>query len=177
MTIENFIIDTLKPNDANQLHQFIIDNSERLGYYFPVTFSSNATLEKTIEYIAIKNNEIEEKTNFTFAIRNKITNQIAGLIIIKKINWNKKQGEFAYCIGAKFQRLGLGSFAVNKLSTVFFESMGLKTIQIITHKTNLGSVKVAVSNGFVWQKTLQNEFTPTNGVPLDMELYELYNEK
>ena len=26
-------------------------------------------------------------------------------------------------------------------------------------------------------ETLQNEFTPTNDEPLDMELYELYNEK
>ena len=55
--------------------------------------------------------------------------------------------------------------------------MGLKTIQIISHKTNFGSVKVAENNGFIWKKTLQNEFTPTNETPLDMELYELYIEK
>ena len=173
MTIENFIIDTLKPNDANQLHQFIIDNSERLGYYFPVTFSSNATLEKTIEYIAIKNNEIEEKTNFTFAIRNKITNQIAGLIIIKKINWNKKQGEFAYCIGSEQEGKGLVSFAVSEMITFAFKELNLKTIQIIVHKSNIRSCKVAEKNGFVWQRTLENEFTPTNELPIDMELYEL----
>ena len=56
-----------------------------------------------------------------------------------------------------------------------FENLGLKTLQIIEYKTNLGSVKVALKNDFVWQKTLQNEFTPTIGTPLDMELYELYN--
>ena len=175
--VENYILDNLQLTDANQLFQLMFDNKEQFKLFFPQTLELNSSLEKTAVYIAVKNREIQEKTNFTFAIRDTVTQLIAGLIIVKKLDWVKRQGEFAYCIGAKFQRLGLGSFAVNKLSNVFFESMGLKTIQIITHKTNLGSVKVAVSNGFVWQKTLQNEFTPTNGVPLDMELYELYNEK
>ena len=90
MNAEDFIIDPLKSTDANQLFQFMEDNNERLQRYFPVTLSSNATLEKTTEYIVIKNKEIVEKLNFTFAIRNKKSQEIAGLIIIKKINWDKK---------------------------------------------------------------------------------------
>ena len=49
-----------------------------------------------------------------------------------------------------------------------------------TSEKNLYQVaypNMAENNGFVWQSTLQNEFTPTNEMPLDMELYELYNEK
>jgi ribosomal-protein-alanine N-acetyltransferase len=41
----------------------------------------------------------------------------------------------------------------------------------------LGSVKVAQNSSFIWKKTLLNEFTPTNELPLDMELYEHTNEK
>ena len=63
------------------------------------------------------------------------------------------------------------------MSKFAFEELGLKTIQIIAHKTNIGSCKVAEKNGFVWKTTLLNEFTPTNEAALDMELYELYNEK
>ena len=37
MDIENFIIDKLNPTDANHLHQFIIDNNDRLKLFFPVT--------------------------------------------------------------------------------------------------------------------------------------------
>jgi ribosomal-protein-alanine N-acetyltransferase len=173
----NFVINPLIENDANQMHEFVVSNSERLKRYFPVTLSSNSTLQKTIEYIALKNKEIEEKTNFTFAIRNKSTQEIAGLIILKKIDWNKKQGEFAYCIGAEFEGKGLTSFAVKEMTRFAFDELGLKTLQIISHKTNLGSIKVALKNGFIWQKTLLNEFTPTNESPLDMELYELYNER
>lgn len=95
----NVVINKLELADANELYQFIINNNERLQRYFPVTLSSNSTLEKSIKYIIIKNKEIKEKTNFTFAIREKNNQEIAGLIIIKKIDWNIKQGEFAYCIG------------------------------------------------------------------------------
>ncbi|WP_158730144.1 MULTISPECIES: GNAT family N-acetyltransferase [unclassified Flavobacterium] len=173
----NFVIDKLELTDSNQLYQFMIDNNERLQQFFPLTLSSNSTLEKSSEYIAIKNKEIEEKTNFTFAIRDKNNQQIIGLIIIKKLDWDKNQGEFAYCIGSEYEGNGLTSFAVKEMTNFAFEDLGLKTLQIIAHKSNLGSVKVAENIGFVWQSTLQNEFTPINGTPLDMELYELYNEK
>jgi [ribosomal protein S5]-alanine N-acetyltransferase len=173
----NFIINALLESDANQLHEFIVSNSDRLKRYFPVTLSSNSTLEKSIAYITIKNKEIEEKVNFTFAIRENNTQEIVGLVILKNINWNKKQGEFAYFIGAQFEGKGLTSFAVKKMTIVAFEDLDLKTLQIIAHKTNLGSIKVALNNGFIWQKTLLNEFTPTNETALDMELYELTNEK
>lgn len=177
MASSKYVINPLNPTDAKQLNQFILDNSERLKRYFPVTLSSNTTLEKSIEYIAIKNKEIEEKINFTFAIRDKNNQEIAGLMILKKIDWDKKQGEFAYCIGSQFEGKGLTSFAVAEMTKFAFDDLGLKTLQIMAHKTNLGSIKVALNNGFVWQRTALNEFTPTNESPLDMELYELYNEK
>ena len=172
MTSEDFIIDPLKSTDANQLFQFMEDNNERLQRYFPVTLSSNATLEKTTEYIVIKNKEIVEKSNFTFAIRNKISEEIAGLMIIKKINWDKKQGELAYCISSEYEKKGVTTFAVKQMSQFAFNKLRLKTLQIISHKTNFGSIKVAENNRFVWQRTVVNEFTPMNEKPLDMELYE-----
>lgn len=177
MTSRNYIINPLNAKDANQLYQFILDNNERLRRYFPVTLSSNTSLEKSIEYISIKNKEIEEKTNFTYAIRNKNNQEITGLIILKKIDWDKKQGEFAYCIGSQFEGKGLTSFAVKEMTKFAFKELDLKMIQIMAHKTNFGSIKVAENNGFVWQRTSLNEFTPVNEEPLDMELYELYNEK
>ncbi len=174
MNTRNYILGKLESNDANQLYQFMIDNKERLKFFFPVTLEMNSSLEKSIEYISIKNKEIEEKSNFTLAIRDKKNQQIVGLMIIKKIDWDKKQGEFAYCIDSEFEGKGLTSFAVKEMTKFAFNELGLKTLQIISHKTNLGSIKVAENNGFVWQQTLLNEFTPKNEKPLDMELFELY---
>ncbi|MDI1305877.1 MAG: GNAT family N-acetyltransferase [bacterium] len=170
---ENFIIDKLRPTDANELHFFIIDNTERFRKFFPVTLSSNATIEKSAEYIEIKEREIQQKVNFTFGIREVDSQKIVGLIIIKKIDWVKRIGELAYCIGNNFEGKGLITKAVKGISNFAYNELDLKTLQIIAHKTNLGSVKVAENCGFTWEKTLLNEFTPTNELPLDMELYEL----
>jgi len=116
---------------------------------------------------------LKKKTNYTFAIKDKNKQQIAGLIIIKKIDWGNKIGELAYCIDSKFKDKGLTSFAVKEMSIFAFNELNLKTLQIIAHKSNIGSCKVALKCGFLWKETLLNEFTPINETPLDMELYEL----
>lgn len=170
---ENFIIDHLKPIDANQLHQFICENKCRFNKFFPVTLSSNATIEKSIEYISIKEKEIKDRTNFTFAIRQIDSQKIVGLIILKKIDWTTKTGEFAYCISGNFEGKGLVTKAVEQMSKFAFDELELQNLQIIAHKTNLSSVKVAEKTGFIWKSTLLNGFTPTDELPLDMELYEL----
>lgn len=174
---ENISIDKLKPIDAEQLYRFMIENTERLKKFFPVTLSSNETLDKSIEYIKNKEKEIQQKVNFTFAIREIDSQKIIGLIIIKKIDWTNKIGEFAYCIGNTFEGKGLVSKAVRAVLKFANDVLELKTLQIIAHKTNLGSIKVAKNNGFIWQRTLIAEFTPTNELPLNMELFELKNEK
>ena len=99
------------------------------------------------------------------------------MIIIKKIDWTAGLAELAYCIGDLYEGKGLSTKAVKALSNYVFDEFKLKKLQIIAHKTNVGSVKVALSNGFIWSKTLRNEFTQINETPLDMELYELKNEK
>lgn len=175
MVEENFKIDVINGSDAIELYQFINSNSDHLKYYFPKTVSDNSTLEKTKEYLVLKEKEISEKTNYVFAVREFKSDKIAGLIIIKKIYWLTKQGELAYCVGSEFQRKRITTFAVAEIIKFCFDQLELKTIQIIAHKTNLGSIKVAINNGFIWQRTLKNEFTPTNELPLDMELYELSN--
>lgn len=177
MITQDFIIDDLKPTDANQLFQFMVDNKERLSQYFPRTLAGNSTLDASKEYITLKQKEIQDKSIFTFAIRKKTSDTIAGLIILKEIDWIKKRGEFAYCIGSAFEGKGVTTFAVWKMVGFAFDQQGLKTIRIIVHKSNSRSIKVALNNGFTWKKTLLKEFTPTNGQPLDMELYELTNER
>lgn len=170
---DNISIDKLKPIDANQLYLFMIENRERFSKFFPATLSSNETLEKSVAYIDSKEIEIQQKLNFTFAIREIDSQKIIGLIIIKKIDWINRIGELAYCIGNDFGGKGVVTKAVKALSSFAYDRLELKTLQIIAHKTNLESIKVAENNAFVWQGTLIDEFTPTNELPLNMELYEL----
>jgi ribosomal-protein-alanine N-acetyltransferase len=175
--LEAFHIAPLETKDAKCLSRLMITNTERFKRYFPKTLSSNLTLEATERYIESKIIEFEIKSGFTFAIKENENQNIMGLVILKKVDWETKQVEIAYCIGKEYERKGWVTKAVKAVSNYAFKELNLKTLQIIAHKTNLASINVAKNNGFVWQRTLIEEFTPTYELSLDMELYEYTNEK
>ena len=132
--------------------------------------------KKTKAYILQKNKENRNRTQFTFSIKENNSKEIAGLIILKNIDTKLQQAEFAYCIEKKYRAKGLTSKAVQQVVNFAINELSIRTFEIIVHNTNIGSCKVAEKNGFVWKKTLLNEFTPIGKPAMDMELYVLkYN--
>ena len=172
--LDSYYIEPIKTQDAWNLCDFIVSNEDRLKRYFPKTLEQNLTPGLSKNFVQKKVKQFKLKEEFLFTLKEKETNQLAGLIYIKEIDSVKKQGEFAYCIGYPFEGKGLTTKAVKILSEYAFKDLSLKTLQIIAHKDNLASVKVAENCNFIWKKTLKKEFTPPGEIPLDMELYELY---
>jgi [ribosomal protein S5]-alanine N-acetyltransferase len=173
---ETFYIEFLKNDDALNLNKLLVSNTERFKLYLPKTLSENRTLESTKTYITKRNELRNSKLEYTFTIKDKTSKGIAGLVILKTINWNTKSAEFAYCIGKLFENKGWMTEAIQVTSKYCFQELKLEKLQIISHKSNLASIKVAEKSNFVWVKTLINEFTPTGQSPIDMELYELNYE-
>ncbi|WP_179021522.1 GNAT family N-acetyltransferase [Winogradskyella forsetii] len=170
---KDFEINPVHNRDAWKICDFVIANETRLKRYFPKTLEQNLNPTLSRFYVESKVKQFENRELFLFTLKHSETRELAGLIILKELNWEIKQGEFAYCIGYTFEGQGLTSEAIQHLSKYAFNELGLETIQIIAHKANLQSVKVALNNNFEWRKTLLNEFTPNGESPLDMELYEL----
>jgi len=170
----DFEINPIHKGDAWKVCDLCVANADRLKRYFPKTLEQN--LNPTLSQLFVEKmvKQFEDKETFLFTLKHSETRELAGLIYIKELDWKIKQGEFAYCIGYPFEGQDLTSKAVNELSYYAFRNLGLETLQIIAHKDNLPSVKVALKNNFKWIKTLVNEFTPNGEAPLDMELYELY---
>tara|TARA_R110000868_G_scaffold97875_3_gene269252 strand:+ start:13071 stop:13610 length:540 start_codon:yes stop_codon:yes gene_type:complete len=171
-----FYIEPLKFDDALNLNKLLVSNTERFKRYLPKTLSENRTFQSTKAYIIKREEVMKSKLEYTFTIKDKTSKTIAGIIIIKAIDWETKKGEFAYCLGESFEGNGWMSEAILATSKFAFQKLRLEKLQIISHKTNIASIKVAEKNNFVWQKTLKQEFTPTGEQPLDMELYELVYE-
>lgn len=174
---EHFSISLLQPKDALHLNKLLVSNTDRFMKYLPKTLEENTTLESTQNYIAGKIKAAKKKKAFVFIINDKHSRDIIGMIILKNLNWEIQQGEFAYCIGKRFKGKGLMTTAIKATSDYVIENMGLETLQIIAHKTNLPSVNVALQSGFKWIETLVDEFMSMNGTPLDMELFELKHER
>lgn len=174
--IDKFEISAVQKSDAWKLCNFIVANEDRLKHFFPKTLEQNLNPTLSKLFVNKKVKEFNSSEEFLFTLKQSKTRDIVGLVYIKELDWNKKQGEFAYCIGYQFEGKGITSKVVKKLSNYAFETLKLEILQIIVHKTNIASLKVAENNCFKWIKTLKKEFTPTNEAPIDMELYELYKK-
>jgi len=169
-----FELQPVHEGDAWKICDFITVNSDRLQRYFPKTLAQNLTPTLSQLFVEKKLKEAQAKTEFLFTLKHSESRLLVGLIYLKELDWNKKQGEFAYCIDYKFEGNDLSKKAVSALSKYAFETLGLATLQIIVHKDNIPSVKVALANNFTWIKTLEQSFAPPGENALDMELYELY---
>ena len=174
---DGYEINLLHEGDAWKLCDFVVTNTDRLKRYFPITLSQN--LNPTLSELYVQNKIKAHAKNeiFVFTIKHSESRQLVGLVILKELDWDKKQGEFAYCVDYRSEGKGVISKAIDLLSNYALDNLGLEILQIITHKDNFGSIKVATNNGYTWQKTLVEAFTPTGESPLDMELYELYKSK
>lgn len=168
-----FEINAIHNGDAWKICDFCITNADRFKRYFPKTLAQNLNPNLSQIFVETKVKQFEIKDEFLFTLKHSETLQLAGLIYIKELDWEKKQGEFAYGIDYNFEGKGLITQSIKALSEYAFNELNLQILQIISHKTNTSSIKIAEKNNFKWVKTLKEEFTPTNETPLDMELYEL----
>jgi ribosomal-protein-alanine N-acetyltransferase len=172
-----YSLELLQEKDFWRLCNFIVANEDRFKLYMPLTLAQNLTPDLSTRFVKEKIALIKKNEEFVFVLKNKEENTIEGIFYIKEINYKIRQAEFAYAIGYQIEGKGYTTKVVQVLTSYAFEVLELKTLQIITHKTNIGSVKVAKNCNFSWAKILNKSFTPKGLSPLDMELYELYNER
>jgi len=170
---ETYYVTLIQEKDAWPLCDFMVTNEDRFKRFMPITLAQNLTPTLSKNFCKKKIKQCQNKEEFLFNIKEKETNALIGLVYIKNLDWNKKQGELAYCIGYPHKGKGTIAKVVKILSEYAFGKLGLETLQIIVHKTNTASVKVAENNTYLWVRTLEKGFTPPNEAPLDMELYEL----
>ncbi|EGV43059.1 N-acetyltransferase [Bizionia argentinensis JUB59] len=173
---ESFSLEVLKPRDAQSLSRLMISNGRRFQQYLPKTLSENLSEADSKNYIRRKTKKLKNQEEFTFAIKDIDSRDVAGLVILKNIDPVLKQGEFAYCLGQRYSGKGWMTRSIKAAKAYAFNELKLETLQIIIHKSNLPSIQIALRNGFTWIKTLENEHATEDDV-LDMELYELHYER
>lgn len=169
-----FVINPIIQKDAWNICDFVVTNEDRLKRYFPLTLAQNLTPELSNIFALKKEKSYNNREEFLFTIKPKDSKKIIGLIYLKELDWNRKQGEFAYALSYDYEGKGIMSKSIAFLSDYAFKELGLETLQIIVYKDNLGSIGVAKKCNYTWIKTLEKEHTPPDENPLDMELYELY---
>lgn len=172
-TFADYIIEPIHEKYAWRICDFVVSNADRLNRYFPRTLEQNLNPELAQIFVAEKVAEFSRNDEFLFVLKEKENRTIIGMVYIKELDWKAEQAELAYCIGYQYEGKGWTTEAVKTLSKYAFNNLGLKTLQIIAHKSNLGSIEVAKKCDYLWKRTLKKEHTPPGEEPLDMELYVL----
>ncbi|RCS27521.1 N-acetyltransferase [Polaribacter sp. WD7] len=175
--IETHRLELLQEKDYWKICDFMVSNENRFKTYLPSTLAQNLTPELSKQFIKSKIQLIDESKEYVFVLKNTIDKTIDGIFYLKEIDNVKKQAEFAYGIGYQIKNKGFATKVVRKLSNFAFLKLKLKKLQIISHKTNIASIRVAQNCNFSWIKTLEKSFTPPNSKSQDMELYELHYER
>ena len=174
LNLDQYYISPIHLKDAWGICNFVVANEDRLKRFFPKTLEQNLTPDLANIFVEKKVKQFNTKEEFLFTIKHNEDHKLVGLVYIKELNWDKKQGEFAYAIDYNVEGKGIMTKSVYELSNYAFAHLDLETLQIIVHKSNMSSIKVAENNNFMFIKTLKNAYTPPGKDPLDMELYELY---
>jgi ribosomal-protein-alanine N-acetyltransferase len=175
--LSDYIIEAIHEKHAWRICDLMTINSERFRRFFPETLQQNLTPDLSNYFVQQKVRQFHRREEFLFVLKEAEHSTIIGLVYIKDVDWTKKRAELAYCIGYQYEGRGYTTQSVQKLSDYAFKEFGLKTLQIIVHRSNKGSFRVAEKCGYIWSKTLVKAFTPPNESALDMELYELHYER
>lgn len=174
ISLDQVDIRPIEVKDAWSICNFSVANDYRMKRYFPITLEQNLTPDLSKRFAEIKSKEFANDEEYLFIVKPKEGSSVVALVYIKELDWDKKQGEFAYCVDYNWEGKGITTELVRVLSDHAFKELGLEVLQIIVHKENTGSVRVAEKCNFIWRRTLKKEYTPPGEAPLDMELYELY---
>lgn len=172
--VANFQISPIQEKDAWRLCNFVVANSERFKNDFPGTLKQNLNPTLSELFVQEKTKQFRTREEFLFTIREQENRTIIGLIYVKELQKRKGQGELAYCIGYEYEGKGLTTRFLNQIIPWAYNNIGIETLQIIAHKDNLGSTRIAEKLGFSWKETLSKAHTRFNGLVVDMELYEKY---
>lgn len=172
--INGFEISPIQEKDAWRLCDFMVANSERFKNDFPGTLKQNLNPTLSILFVQEKTRQFNTGEEYLFTVKEKEHKTIIGLLYLKELQKKKGQGELAYCIGYEHEGKGLTTRFINHIISWAFESLGLHTLQIIAHKNNKGSTRIADKLGFSWQATLPEAHKRYDGSMVDMELYEKY---
>lgn len=161
----------LQLDDATSLNKMLLNNSKRFQRFFPKTLEENLNMKMTQEYILNKKSLIANKKEYTLGIKNNASNNVIGLIIIKNINRELEDGELAYCIDVDFGGQGRMTKTVEQICNFAYDKIKLKSLYVLTHKTNVPSVRVTEKTGFIWIETKLKSHTPPGESALDMEKF------
>lgn len=167
----NFKITELNTKQGIEFYNLINSNRMRLESYFAGTVKNTKTKEDTLSYCKLIDEKVREKSYLPFTIINKENNSLIGFIDIKNIDWNVPKAEIGYFIDAGQEGKGIITKAVALIIENLIKEYNFKKLLCRANSENIGSIKVALKNGFELEGIIRNDYRTTDNKVVDLNYY------
>ncbi len=168
---DHYTFQEFDPKKGDLFFQLIDQNRSQLEDFFPGTLSENLSLADTQNYCESVVRKITAKSYFPYTIEDDRTGQLIGLVDVKNINWKIPKGELGYFIDQNYAGKGITSKALGLLVDYLVMTYGFKKLLCRVNEENIGSIKVALKNGFTLEGTIRNDHATTSGKVVDLNYY------
>jgi RimJ/RimL family protein N-acetyltransferase len=114
----------------------------------------------------------EQDNAYVFYVLDGTNNQIVGIALLNQIYRMHQIGNLAYIVRTSRTGEGIATEAARLVAQYGFEKLGLQRIEIVVHKDNVPSLKVAQKLGAMREALLRNRVL-LHGVPSEAYLHSL----
>jgi RimJ/RimL family protein N-acetyltransferase len=105
------------------------------------------------------------------------TETLVGIAGLQDIDWDVPKFEIGYWCRTRFTGNGYITEAVKAITSLAFDALGARRVEIRCDPRNLGSARVAENAGFTLEATLHNNEAGTDGTLRDTLIYALTPEQ
>jgi RimJ/RimL family protein N-acetyltransferase len=177
MNFDNFTIRPITARDAVDFFQLIENNRERISTYFPGIVKLTNNIEETKSHIAERIAEAGKGKYMIWLIIDTLTNNIAGVIQLKDIDFNALKREFGFFVDRNYVNKGVATKSILSASNFCFNTLNLNKVFMRIAGENAASRKVAEKCGFKVEGILRNDFMTSDGKLIDIFYYGLLKEE
>jgi ribosomal-protein-serine acetyltransferase len=171
MNFENYSIRLLEVSDLDAYFDLIERNRKRLEDFFTGTVARTKTFEDTSVFLGELIARKEQKTYYPFIVIDNTTNEIAGFLDLKNIDWGIPKSEIGCYTDEKYAGTGITSKAFSVFVDHCFATYGFKKLFLRTHPKNTAAQKLAEKCGFEIEGTIRRDYKTTSGEIIDLLYY------
>lgn len=171
MNFDHYSIRLVEDGDAEALFEVFDSNRSRLEDFFSGTMAQNKTFEDTKNYVVSVLGRIAEGTYYPYLIIDTTTNNIAGFIDVKNIDYHLPKAEMGCFIDKDYTDKGISSKAFALVCNHYFRELGFNKLFLRTHPSNAAACRLAEKTGFKKEGLLRNDYKTTAGEIVDLVYY------
>lgn len=170
--MSNYVIITpLVADDAEPLLKLVSEERTDLSMYFPVTTARLTDRREAKRYVTELLERAKTREMFCFVLRDHEGAEPAGMVFLKQFDWGVPKCEIAYFVGATYRRQGYATFGVIWALDHAFTTLGMHKVYARVDPSNVASIRVLESCGFLQEGLLRDDFRTGDGRLLDVCYY------